>query len=322
MNTDNTKHARLSEKLYGHLLWFYPKAHREDYGDSMAQVFRDQCRDAVRASPRLGVVRVWLRVLPDLITTSLAEHLSAMREKGFMQKGLLMSLFARSPRVSFLLTFVTVTVGVFLVSAIISSVMPKVYIGSARMMVRYMTGGRDIQESTLRSDLGDPLLIQAEATLMQSDEVLGKVVESLNLMAKWADAYNHGAALTKSEATDLLRRRVAVTVRGKSSVIDIHAESSDRQEAAVIANALIDAYRRYSLAQQFQKNQLSVTDHPITIPNGVILMSATPDASLTKKFGLQLGIVLGVSLGLVTGGWVAFLIRRQIRGNLNGAPQT
>lgn len=41
MINNNPKRAGFSEKLYGRLLWLYPKSHREDYGDSMAQVFRD-----------------------------------------------------------------------------------------------------------------------------------------------------------------------------------------------------------------------------------------------------------------------------------------
>ena len=35
-----------SQKIYEHLLAAYPKAHREEYGAAMSQLFRDQCRDA------------------------------------------------------------------------------------------------------------------------------------------------------------------------------------------------------------------------------------------------------------------------------------
>jgi hypothetical protein len=36
----------VSEKIYRRLLRAYPKAHRAEYGPAMAQLFRDQCRDA------------------------------------------------------------------------------------------------------------------------------------------------------------------------------------------------------------------------------------------------------------------------------------
>ena len=41
-----SKAVERSCRLYRHLLFIYPKAHREEYGASILQLFRDQCRDA------------------------------------------------------------------------------------------------------------------------------------------------------------------------------------------------------------------------------------------------------------------------------------
>src|SRR5579871_4689260 len=62
--------------FYLRLLMFYPKAHREEYGAAMLQLFRDQCRDAWTARRTRGLIVCWLRLLPDLLKTLVLEHLS------------------------------------------------------------------------------------------------------------------------------------------------------------------------------------------------------------------------------------------------------
>jgi hypothetical protein len=77
----NNRALAVSQKIYGRLLLAYPKAHREEYGPAMAQLFRDECRDAWNESQSWGVARLWLRVLPDLVKTSITERLAALNTK-------------------------------------------------------------------------------------------------------------------------------------------------------------------------------------------------------------------------------------------------
>jgi hypothetical protein len=77
----NNRALAVSQKIYGRLLLAYPKAHREEYGPAMAQLFRDQGRDAWNESQSWGVVKLWLRVLPDLVKTSITERLAALNTK-------------------------------------------------------------------------------------------------------------------------------------------------------------------------------------------------------------------------------------------------
>src|SRR5262249_59400026 len=62
----------------GLLLAVYPTDHRRAYGQHMAQVFRDVCRDAFAQQGTCGVLAAWLPVLFDLTITALEEH----RRKG------------------------------------------------------------------------------------------------------------------------------------------------------------------------------------------------------------------------------------------------
>lgn len=70
----------ISEKIYRQLLRLYPQSHRHDYAEPMAQLFRDQCRDAWRAKRSAGIFKLWLRVLPDIAKTSIIEQFNERNE--------------------------------------------------------------------------------------------------------------------------------------------------------------------------------------------------------------------------------------------------
>jgi hypothetical protein len=65
-------------------LRLYPAPHRREFGDPMAQLFRDQCRDAWNSGRHSGLLKLWLRTLPDLGKTSIAEQISKI-ERNIMK---------------------------------------------------------------------------------------------------------------------------------------------------------------------------------------------------------------------------------------------
>jgi hypothetical protein len=71
MNDPRT--VALAVRLYRAALRLYPGTHRLEYGALMEQLFRDQCRDALRTG-RLGGLA--LRTLGDLVRTTFREHLT------------------------------------------------------------------------------------------------------------------------------------------------------------------------------------------------------------------------------------------------------
>ena len=68
------KISSLSPRLYRLLLAIYPADFRREYGREMQQVFCDLCRDELRRNGKLGLLRLWLRTLADLIRTASGEH--------------------------------------------------------------------------------------------------------------------------------------------------------------------------------------------------------------------------------------------------------
>ena len=64
----------LSERVYRTLLVLYPADFRQDYGQHMAQVFRDMCRDIYRQGGAVELINWWAATLFDLLQTVIAEH--------------------------------------------------------------------------------------------------------------------------------------------------------------------------------------------------------------------------------------------------------
>jgi hypothetical protein len=64
----------VSERLYGALLYLYPKKFRTLYGQQMRLTFRDSCRIAYHRNGTVGLLALWLPTLFDLFKSALAEQ--------------------------------------------------------------------------------------------------------------------------------------------------------------------------------------------------------------------------------------------------------
>lgn len=72
------------EKLYRLLLFVYPPAYRREYGPLMIQVYRDLWRDRCRQRGLGSLAPLWARLLTDLFTSAIGQHLEAFREGGWI----------------------------------------------------------------------------------------------------------------------------------------------------------------------------------------------------------------------------------------------
>ncbi len=69
-------------RLYTWLLRLYPRAHRQEYGPLMAQLFQDQCKEVYAQQRPWGMLWLWLRTLWDLVITAAQEHLHLAADLG------------------------------------------------------------------------------------------------------------------------------------------------------------------------------------------------------------------------------------------------
>ncbi|MDR3457380.1 MAG: GNVR domain-containing protein [Verrucomicrobiae bacterium] len=231
INPDNRVLA-VSQKVYGWLLRAYPPRHRAEYGPAMAQLFRDQGRDAWAESRGRGLVKLWLRVLPDLVKTSIIERLAALTARKSMTDKIASLV---QPRTVFLRTFVVVFLITVLMSVAITYILPESYASTTRMKV----------ENDPPTTGYDPYFIQTQFEIMQSELVLDRVIDKLNLNVEWGKRYFAGKTLKSVETREILRGRLGLAPVRNSQLVAITAYSDDSHEAASIANAIGQAYQDY-----------------------------------------------------------------------------
>ena len=91
----------------------------------------------------------------------------------------------------------------------------------------------------------DPYFLQTEIEVVQSQVILGRVVDQLRLPEEWGKRYGHRNQLTRLEATALLKRRISLHPVRNTRILEILACSDSPVEAARIANAVAEAYGEY-----------------------------------------------------------------------------
>ena len=286
----DSKAVLFSGRLFQRLLAAYPREHRREYGPAMAQLFRDQCRDAWGDGRGWGLTGLWLRVLPDLAKTSVLEHISSLKERRTMLERLAMLLRPRfAPLFVFIAAFVPVFLLVVATTTIITFILPESYSSTVRIKPDWTVGNR---------------AGQLEFASIQSEAVLGKVIDDLDLNRAWGKKYTGGSPLKTSETLALLKGRIDLRpVRG-TDLIEICVFSDDASEAAKLANAIANTYR------EVRSSAFSVEIVDTAVPG---LRPVRPNKPLNIALGILGGMFLALAAGAGMAG-VAALIRRRSRG--------
>lgn len=273
-NISNHRALAFSQKVFERLLFAYPQTHRDEYGAAMAQLFRDQSRDAWNESRNFGLAKLWLRVLPDLVKTSILEQVANLqRKKSMTDKIANLSRPARSPLSVFFTVFTIVFLLVLIASVAITFTLPESYASTARIKVEPDNDISGVNNSPAASPMAyDPYFIETTFEIMQSEIVLSNVVASLDLNTKWGKKYNAGEKLKTEETMTILKGDMMLTPVRNTKLIAITVYSDDPKEAAQIANAIADSYKDYCvqsavsmakvrlnrLQQEFQNNEIQV----------------------------------------------------------------
>ena len=235
-----------SQRMYRLLLAAYPRAHRKEYGEPMAQLFRDQCRDAWKRRRILGVVWLWLRVLPDLLKTAIWERLTNRGERKYMIRKFFGGMRSRP---ALLGVFLTVSFAVFLLclisSTIITFILPEMYASRARIKLERDVTPPGAAGQSLTAGAYDPYFVKTEMEVMESEKILDQVIDKLDLNTKWQFKFNAQSRLKYSESREFLRHMIAVRPTRNTSLIDITVFSDDKAEAAKIANTIAEVFQSY-----------------------------------------------------------------------------
>ena len=235
----------ISQTIFKRLLFAYPKAHRDAYGADMAQLFRDQSRDAWQESRHWGLAKLWLHVLPDLARTSFLEQLSNLNPRKTMTNKIDGLFRVPSPTATFFSVAIVVFLFILGTTIAITFLLPESYSSTTRIKVEQ--DGDQVANNNLGSTSFDPYFIQTTFEIMQSQVVLSDVIASLDLNEKWGKKFNHGELLKTSETMAILRNSMRLTPVRNTQIITITVYSDDPKEAAQIANAMVASYTAYRI---------------------------------------------------------------------------
>jgi uncharacterized protein involved in exopolysaccharide biosynthesis len=113
---------------------------------------------------------------------------------------------------------------------------------------------REIDASSHPSDrpFSDPWFIQTEFEVIQSDAVLGKVIEKLNLDREWRQKLAKGKQSKPGDIAGLLKRCMELRAVRNTKLIEIRMRSESPAEAAKLANTVAEAYHQF----RHQQNRL------------------------------------------------------------------
>ncbi len=138
---------------------------------------------------------------------------------------------------------------VVITATLVTCVLPESFCSTARIKVE-----RDQPDITPLANANlpagyDPYFIQTEFELIQSEVVLGRVVDDLNLNNIWGKKYANGQRLKASETIAMLKARMDLRPVRNTSLIEIRVYSEKADDAAKIANAVGEAYKAFRLEQ-------------------------------------------------------------------------
>lgn len=140
---------------------------------------------------------------------------------------------------------------VVITTSIITYFVPKQYVASATMQVKQNTENINVFGGNMGQGF-DPRFITTQFEIMQRKEVLYPVIEQLGLTKKWGLPSNEQAYFKLGRALKMHELR-------NTELISINVYSTDRKEAAEIANAIAEEYQRRRNSEQKQWTDKSLT---------------------------------------------------------------
>ena len=150
-----------------------------------------------------------------------------------------------------------IIITVFLITAIIATavtfILPESYASTCRIKVENDFTDNLGSGSVTPSQMPyDPYFIQTTFEIMQSQLVLSNVISAMNLNAEWGRKYFNGETLKTSETMSILKGRMSLAPVRNTKLIAITVYSDDKNEAALMANAIAAAYKTYRIESRQQ----------------------------------------------------------------------
>ena len=144
----------------------------------------------------------------------------------------------------------TVILAVFLLvvvtATVITLMLPERYAATASIQVDQERP--DINVNGVQGNIGsgyDAYFLLTEFQTIQSQPVLSRVSEKLDLKNVWGKKYNNGQPMTESDVEQIIKNQLDLQNVRNTKFINIKAFSDNPEDAAKLANQVAESYREF-----------------------------------------------------------------------------
>jgi capsular polysaccharide biosynthesis protein len=156
------------------------------------------------------------------------------------------------PRFPFSLLIV-VCLAVVLAATLVTLVLPESFASTARIKIeRDHPDIRGLSDQPAAPAPYDPYFLQTQFEIIQSETVLGRVIEARNLNEVWGRRYYDGSKLKTPETLVLLRSRLDLRPVRNTALLDIRVFSENAGEAAELANEMAKSYKAWRVEKTYE----------------------------------------------------------------------
>jgi capsular exopolysaccharide synthesis family protein len=158
---------------------------------------------------------------------------------------------------------ITVFLITFTIATVVTFILPESYSSTARIKIEpdiisdipgvTAGGGGDVTYAPY-----DPYFIQTAFEIIQDQVVLNKVIAKLDLNTVYGKRYNGGVPMQQFLTSTMLKRRLSLDPVRNTKLIEITVFDEDKNMAAEIANAIVEAYRDYRLNLHADQGQRGI----------------------------------------------------------------
>jgi uncharacterized protein involved in exopolysaccharide biosynthesis len=203
---------------------------------------------------------------------------------------------------------------IFFVVVVITLIMPESCAGATTILI-----SRSPAEVSLSLTNGayDHIGLLNELMVLQSGVVLERVAKNLDLPMVWGKKYNNGQPMNLTDVLAMLKSRLDISIvrpRDGSPVdltdnvpFRICAYSDNPEEAARIANAVVDGYRAFWQEESHQASAVP-KERRVTVLDPAVpaYRPVRPNKPLNLALGAFAGVLVGAIIAPLVLGLVAW----------------
>ncbi len=161
------------------------------------------------------------------------------------------------PRFPFSILFLTWLL-VVMVTTLVTLALPESFMSEVRIRIEREPADMPGAAQGNSYAAFDPYFIQTEMEILQSEVILGPVINDQQLNREWGIRYGDGNPLKTSESLAILKSRMDIRPIRNTSVVTIKVYGEKPAESATLANAIAEAYRAHRFKARAEKITASI----------------------------------------------------------------